>query len=56
MVKIYYNNLKGKSLKILDQFKKGSWIYVEDPSRSEIEMLAQNYDLEEDLLHDAYGS
>ncbi|EKD91003.1 MAG: hypothetical protein ACD_30C00052G0021 [uncultured bacterium] len=53
MVKIYYNNLKGKSLKILDQFKKGSWIYVEDPSRSEIEMLAQNYDLEEDLLHDA---
>lgn len=53
MVKIYYNNLKGKSLKILDQFKKGSWIYVEDPSRSEVEMLSQNYNLEEDLLHDA---
>lgn len=53
MVKIFYNNLRGKNLKILDEYKKGSWIYVENPTETELDKLAQNYSLERDLLHDA---
>lgn len=53
MIKIFQKTIKDQKLKTLDEFKKGSWIYVEDPDEKEIKVLAKKFSLEEGLLHDA---
>jgi magnesium transporter len=55
MVKYYYRNGNGKDkeIKELESYRTGSWIYVEDPSKGEIEELVEKFDLEEGHLHDA---
>ncbi len=53
MIKFFYRGSQDKTLKSLKQSKKGSWVYVEDPSLDEIELISQEFDLDQDLLTDA---
>ena len=53
MIKYYYKSIKDKELKTLKDFRVGTWIYAEDPSREELEQLADNHGLELGHLTDA---
>ncbi len=53
MVKIYYRDAKTKQIQVLNEFRPGSWIHVEHPTRDEIEYLEENFKLEDGLLRDA---
>jgi magnesium transporter len=53
MITIYYRNLKDQQVQILEKFKTGSWISVEDPSKEELDLLAKEFPLDRDLLRDA---
>lgn len=53
MIKFFFRDIKTKRLRDLEDFKAGSWIYVESPSSKEIKFLKDKFDLEEGLLRDA---
>jgi magnesium transporter len=53
MLNLYYKSLRESDLKILDNFKSGTWISVEDPDAKELEQLRDEFGLDEGLLTDA---
>jgi magnesium transporter len=53
MIKIYYKSIKEKKSRILDRFRKGSWVDVCSPSEEEIESLVNMLDLDMDLIKDS---
>ncbi|MFZ5424593.1 MAG: magnesium transporter CorA family protein [Patescibacteria group bacterium] len=53
MFKIYYKNIRNIELQEIKQFKKGSWLYVSNPTEKDIEKLVKKYGLEEGLIRDA---
>lgn len=53
MIKIFYRNLKNKTLKEIDKFKPGSWILVESPTEEEKGILIEKYNVDPGLLEDA---
>ena len=53
MIKIYHKSIRDEYPKVLNEFKVGSWIYVEDPTEQELDYLANKFNLEEGLLKDA---
>lgn len=53
MVKIYYRDTKTKQIQVLNEFRPGSWIHVENPTKDEIEYLEDKFKLEDGLLRDA---
>ncbi len=53
MIKYYYKSLRSQELKELDAAKRGAWVYVEAPTKSEIEYLVKQFKLEEGHLKDA---
>jgi magnesium transporter len=52
MQTVYYRNIKSKTLGIIEQPKRGSWLRVVDPSTEELEQLENKFSLDADLLHD----
>lgn len=53
MLKYYYKSTDSKKLEELETFKKGTWVYVENPSHAEIATLIATHGLDEGLLADA---
>ncbi len=53
MIKIYYRPIKKKELKVLPEFKVGSWVFAEDPTEKEIDELVETFGVEKDLIEDA---
>ena len=53
MITIYYKTLKEQELQMLDKFKTGSWVAVENPSEKELDLLVADLSLDRDLLHDS---
>ncbi|PIR69913.1 MAG: hypothetical protein COU47_00575 [Candidatus Niyogibacteria bacterium CG10_big_fil_rev_8_21_14_0_10_46_36] len=53
MVTIYHKALKDKSIKALNEFRAGSWLYAEKPTSEELERLADAYAFDIGLLQDA---
>ena len=53
MIKIYHRSIKDVAPNILNDFKTGSWIYVENPNDEELDSLGTNYGLERGHLTDA---
>ncbi len=53
MKKIYYRNLRDKSVLTLDKFKVGSWVHLEAPTEKELASLCEQFKLDEGLLGDA---
>jgi magnesium transporter len=52
MISYYYKNIRSKSLEKLDKFKHGAWVYVEDPTREELDKLIADHDLDAGHVHD----
>jgi magnesium transporter len=53
MLKYYYKSTNSNKLEELDTFKKGTWVYVENPSKDEITTLIATHGLDEGLVSDA---
>lgn len=53
MIKYFYKSLRSGALNEATEFKRGTWIYVEEPSESELAVLADRHKLEPGHLEDA---
>jgi len=53
VLKLYYKNIRNNELTAIQEFKKGSWIYSENPTPEEIAQLVSVYKLDEGLLLDS---
>lgn len=53
MIKYFFKSLRSESVQDVDNYKPGCWIYVEQPSNDEIELLVKRFDLIEGHLQDA---
>ena len=53
MIKYLRKTIKDEKVKTIKKFKPGLWIYVESPTQSEIEKLAERFNLDIGLLADA---
>ena len=53
MIKYYYKSLRTDEVKELDEYKRGTWVYVEAPSAEELDQMAAKFDLDRGILEDA---
>ncbi len=53
MISYYYSTKKVEDLVVIESFKIGAWIQVENPEDADIEELVTTYKLDEGLLRDA---
>ncbi len=53
MINYYYKSLRTEAVKELDEYKRGSWVYVEAPSEDELDYLTSKFDLDRGILQDA---
>jgi magnesium transporter len=53
MVTYFYRELKDENVAQLADFRDGCWIHVESPTADEIELLANRFKLDRDLITDA---
>jgi magnesium transporter len=53
MIKYYYKSVRSERMQDLPAYKPGSWVYVEAPSRQEIELLVKKFGITEGHLQDA---
>jgi len=53
MIKYYYKSLRTTELQELDDFKRGTWVYVESPSLGELATLSEKFKLDPGILEDA---
>lgn len=53
MIKIIQKKLKDKIISELQDFKLGSWIYVEDPSENEVDILQKEQGIDPGMILDA---
>jgi magnesium transporter len=53
MIKYYYRSVKEKKVKEIENFRVGTWIYVESPTKVEINQLAEQFKFDPGLLSDA---
>ncbi len=53
MKKIFYRNLRDKTVLSIEKFRVGSWIHLEEPTEKEMESLCNQFKLDEGLLGDA---
>jgi magnesium transporter len=53
MIKYFYKSLRSQELAELDEYKRGSWVYVEDPSEKELDIVVDKFGLERSIIEDA---
>lgn len=53
MVKIYNTNLESGKLEKTEEFKKGSWINLLNPTEDEIKKVCESVNIKEDFIRDA---
>lgn len=53
MIKYFYKSLRSDGLVEADDYKRGAWVYVEDPSDSEVTRLVDKFHLERSIVEDA---
>ena len=53
MIKYFYKSLRTNSLQESDEFKRGTWVYVEAPSVAELARLSERFNLDPGVLDDA---
>lgn len=53
MIKYYYKSLRTPALQEADDFKRGTWVYVEAPTQSELARLSEKFNLDPGILEDA---
>lgn len=52
MIGIFQRTVRDEKMKAVEEFRSGSWIYVESPTDEEILKLAEDFSLNADLLRD----
>ena len=53
MISYFYRSVREDKLSKLENFRTGSWIYAEAPTREERELLTEKFGLDDDLVGDA---
>lgn len=53
MIKYFFRSLRSETIQELDEYKKGSWVYVETPDHHEIDELVKKFNLDRGHLEDA---
>ncbi|MBP9760285.1 MAG: magnesium transporter CorA family protein [Candidatus Pacebacteria bacterium] len=53
MITYYFRSIKEEALQKIDAIRPGAWVYVENPTEDELDILAESCTLERDLLQDA---
>ena len=53
MISYYYRSVREDKLSKLENFRTGSWIYAEAPTKEERDLLTEKFGLDADLLGDA---
>lgn len=53
MITYYYKSLRSQELKELDAAKRGAWVYVEAPTKDEVDYLIKQFKLEPGHIKDA---
>lgn len=53
MIRYYYKNLRGGAIRELDAYHPGCWVYVEAPTRDEIDFLIHQFKLDRGHVEDA---
>ena len=53
MQRLYYRNVRGSSLSVLGEAKKGAWLHVTAPDGRELEQLEEQFGFDADLLNDS---
>lgn len=53
MIKYYYKSLRSQGLVEANDYKRGSWVYVEDPSEREVTHIVEKFGLEKSIIEDA---
>lgn len=53
MISIYQKTLTSRKLKVVEDFKVGAWVHVEDPTDAELDLLSEKLSLDKGLLLDA---
>jgi len=53
MIKYYYKSLRTAALQEVDDFKRGTWVYVAHPTAGELARLSEKFNLDPGILEDA---
>lgn len=53
MITVYQKTIASKRLKVVEDYKAGTWVHVEAPTSEELSMLAEKLSLDVGLLSDA---
>jgi magnesium transporter len=53
MIKYYYKSLRTTEMTELDDYKRGTWVYLEAPTADELDLVAEKFKLERSVLEDA---
>lgn len=53
MIKYYYKSLRSQQVQELDEYKRGSWVYVEGPNSEETQYLIDKFNIDPGHLEDA---
>lgn len=53
MISYFYKSLRSEKLETTKGFRKGVWVHAENPTREEIEEIAEKFKLDSGLLSDA---
>jgi magnesium transporter len=53
MIKYYYKSLRTTEMAELDDYKRGTWVYLEAPTAEELDLVADKFKLERSILEDA---
>lgn len=53
MIRYYHKTPHSNGLEIFEEYKSGTWVYAEQPSEEEIDILADRFKLDHSLLEDA---
>jgi magnesium transporter len=53
MIKYFYKSLRSQQLVELEEYKRGTWVYLEDPSEKELELAVDKFGLERSIIEDA---
>ena len=53
MLKIYNTDLETNKIEEIQEFKKGSWINLVNPSEEEIKDVCESINIQDDFIRDA---
>ncbi len=53
MINYFYSNVRSRQINSQDEAKTGTWIHAIEPTKEELDFLAEKFSLERDLLDDA---